>query len=95
MENDAQKLAATPGAHIQMTYFEALVQAQMEEMDRDERVVLIGEELSVHGGAELIERFGKNRIWNTPISEGSFTGLGIGAAINGLRPIVDLSVSSF
>ncbi|RWQ12142.1 MAG: alpha-ketoacid dehydrogenase subunit beta, partial [Mesorhizobium sp.] len=34
MENDAQKLAATPGAHIEMTYFEALVQAQMEEMDR-------------------------------------------------------------
>ncbi|TIX14124.1 MAG: alpha-ketoacid dehydrogenase subunit beta [Mesorhizobium sp.] len=95
MENDAQKLAATPGAHIQMTYFEALVQAQMEEMDRDERVVLIGEDTSIYGGAKFIERFGKNRIWNTPISEGSFTGLGIGAAINGLRPIVDLSVSSF
>lgn len=95
METDAQKLAATPSAHIQMTYFEALVQAQMEEMDRDERVVLIGEELSVHGCAKLIERFGKNRIWNTPISEGSFTGLGIGAAINGLRPIVDLSGASF
>ncbi|MER9121370.1 alpha-ketoacid dehydrogenase subunit beta [Mesorhizobium sp. M0954] len=95
MEIDAQKLDAMPGTHMKMTYFDALVQAQMEEMDRDERVVLMGEELSVHGGAKLIERFGKNRIWSMPISEGSFTGLGIGAAMNGLRPIVDLSGASF
>lgn len=92
---DAQKLAATPSSHVQMTYLEALVQAQMEEMDRDERVVLMGEDISVHGGAKLVERFGNNRIWNMPISEGSFTGLGIGASINGLRPIVDLSGASF
>ncbi|MDX8540696.1 alpha-ketoacid dehydrogenase subunit beta [Mesorhizobium abyssinicae] len=95
METDAQKFPATLGTHTQTTYFEALMQAQMEEMDRDERVVIVGEELSVHGCAKLIERFGKRRIWNTPISEGSFTGLGIGAAINGLRPIVDLSCASF
>ncbi|MGX5804410.1 alpha-ketoacid dehydrogenase subunit beta [Bradyrhizobium sp. Arg314] len=95
MQTRAQKLAVTPGTHIQMTYLEALMQAQMEEMERDDRVVLIGEDISVHGGAKLIERFGKNRVWNTPISEGSFTGLGIGAAINGLRPIVDLAGASF
>ncbi|RWI99633.1 alpha-ketoacid dehydrogenase subunit beta [Mesorhizobium sp.] len=95
METVAHKLAPTPGAHIQMTYLEALVQAHIEEMDRDERVVLMGEDISIYGGAKLIERFGKNRIWNTPISEGGFTGLAVGAAINGLRPIVDLSTASF
>ncbi|TIN74609.1 pyruvate dehydrogenase complex E1 component subunit beta [Mesorhizobium sp.] len=94
MQTQAQKIAAAPGT-IQMTYLEALVQAQMEEMDRDERVVLMREDISIYGGGRLIERFGKNRIWNMPISEGSFTGLGIGAAINGLRPIVDLAGASF
>ncbi|MFD1984328.1 alpha-ketoacid dehydrogenase subunit beta [Mesorhizobium newzealandense] len=94
MQTDTQKLAATPGTHVPMTYLEALVQAQIEEMDRDERIVIMGEDNAAHGGAKLIERFGKNRIWNMPISEGSFTGLGIGAAINGLRPIVDLAAAS-
>ncbi|MDX8502606.1 pyruvate dehydrogenase complex E1 component subunit beta [Mesorhizobium sp. VK4C] len=95
MQMDAGKPAASSGSQIQMTYLEAIVQAQIEEMDRDERVILLGEDTSVHGCQRLIERFDKNRIWNTPISEGSFTGLGIGAAINGLRPIVDLSGASF
>ncbi|MER9390421.1 pyruvate dehydrogenase complex E1 component subunit beta [Mesorhizobium sp. M0435] len=95
MQSTAQKFVAAPGTHIEMTYLEALVQAQIEEMDRDERVVLMGEDISIYGGGKLIERFGKNRVWNTPISEGGFTGLAIGAAINGLRPIVDLSVASF
>ncbi|OBP77888.1 alpha-ketoacid dehydrogenase subunit beta [Mesorhizobium loti] len=95
MQNTAQKFVAAPGTRIEMTYLEALVQAQIEEMDRDERVVLMGEDISIYGGGKLIERFGKNRVWNTPISEGGFTGLAIGAAINGLRPIVDLSVASF
>ncbi|RWM43632.1 MAG: alpha-ketoacid dehydrogenase subunit beta [Mesorhizobium sp.] len=95
MRTDAQKLAPTPGPHIQMTYLDALMQAQMEEMDRDDRVVLMGQDIAVYGGTKLIERFGRNRIWDMPISEGSFTGLGIGAAINGLRPIVDLEFASF
>lgn len=95
MQTGAEKIAETSNPHIEMSYFEAIVQAQIEEMDRDERVVLMGEDISVHGGGSLIERFGKNRIWNMPISEGSFAGLGIGAAINGLRPIVDLSGASF
>ncbi|RWQ46180.1 pyruvate dehydrogenase complex E1 component subunit beta [Mesorhizobium sp.] len=93
MQIDAQKPAGAPGT--QMTYLEALVQAQLEEMDRDERVVLLGEDVPIYGGQRLIERFGRNRVWNMPISEGSFTGVGIGAAINGLRPIVDLAVASF
>lgn len=95
MQTDAQKPAVTPGAHIQMTYLDALIQAQSEEMARDERVILMGEDVAVYGGGKLIEQFGTSRIWNTPISEGSFTGMGIGAAINGLRPIVDLTMASF
>ncbi|TIW75614.1 MAG: alpha-ketoacid dehydrogenase subunit beta [Mesorhizobium sp.] len=95
MEIDAQKLAATPGTHIQMTYFDALIEAESEEMTRDERVVLMGEDVELYGGTALIEHFGRNRIWTLPISEGSFTGMGIGAAINGLRPIVDLRIASF
>ncbi|MDX8529267.1 pyruvate dehydrogenase complex E1 component subunit beta [Mesorhizobium sp. MSK_1335] len=78
-----------------MTYLEAIVQAQVEEMDRDERVVLLGEDVSIYGGGRLLQRFGNNRVWNVPISEGGFTGLAIGAAISGLRPIVDLSTASF
>ncbi|UQR61440.1 alpha-ketoacid dehydrogenase subunit beta [Bradyrhizobium sp. C-145] len=94
MQTDAQKFAAPRRAYVHMTYLEAIMQAQMEEMERDERVILMGEDISVYGGHKLVERFG-NRIWNTPISEGSFTGVGIGAAINGLRPIVNLTFASF
>ncbi|KAA3447950.1 alpha-ketoacid dehydrogenase subunit beta [Mesorhizobium sp. SARCC-RB16n] len=95
MHTDAQKHAAPHGTDIQMTYVEAIVQAQIEEMDRDERVILMGEDVSIYGRGKLFERFGKRRVWNMPISEGGFTGLAIGAAISGLRPIVDLSTASF
>jgi len=78
-----------------MTYLDAIVEAQMEEMERDPRVVMLGEDVAIYGSGDLIERFGVNRIWNTPISEGGFSGVAIGAAIGGLRPIVDLSIASF
>ena len=78
-----------------ITYMEAVVQAQIEEMQRDERVVLLGEEIAVYGCGEIERTFDNNRVRNTPISEGSFTGMGIGAAMTGLRPIVDLTISSF
>lgn len=81
--------------HTRMSYMEALVQAQIEELDRDDRVIVMGEDISIYGGGKLIERFGAERIWSMPISEGSFAGVGIGAAITGLRPIVDISISSF
>jgi len=80
---------------LEMTYLDALVQGQIEEMERDERVIMMGEDIAVYGGGKLTERFARNRIWSMPISETSFTGMGIGAAINGLRPIVDLSIASF
>jgi pyruvate/2-oxoglutarate/acetoin dehydrogenase E1 component len=82
-------------AQVQMTYLDALVQAQIEELERDERVIVMGEDIAVYGGGKLVQRFDSSRIWSMPISETSFTGAGIGAAISGLRPIVDLSIASF
>lgn len=81
--------------HIQMTYLEAIVQAQLEELERDERVILMGEDIAIYGGEKIMGRFDSSRIWSMPISETSFTGVGIGAAITGLRPIVDLTIASF
>jgi pyruvate/2-oxoglutarate/acetoin dehydrogenase E1 component len=81
--------------HVRMSYLDAIVQAQTEEMERDERVIMMGEDIAVYGSGGLVERFGSNRIWSMPISEMSFTGVGIGAAITGLRPIIDLNIASF
>jgi acetoin:2,6-dichlorophenolindophenol oxidoreductase subunit beta len=81
--------------HVQMSYLEAVVQAQIEEMERDERVIMMGEDIAVYGGGKVVERFDSNRIWSMPISENSFCGVGIGAAITGLRPIVDVNIASF
>lgn len=81
--------------HAQMSYLEAIVQAQIEELERDDRVIMMGEDLSVYGDGKVVARFDSRRIWSTPISETSFTGAAVGAAITGLRPIVALSIASF
>jgi len=78
-----------------MSYLDAIVRAQIEEMERDQSVIMMGEDIAIYGSGDLIQRFGSSRIWATPISEASFTGVGIGAAIAGLRPIVDLNIASF
>lgn len=92
---------------VQMTYIGAIGAAQREALTADERVVVIGEdvEANVYGttGAsrqraeegDFVQMFGRNRVRNTPISEEVITGAAIGAAMTGLRPIVDLSYSSF
>jgi pyruvate dehydrogenase E1 component beta subunit len=82
-------------AQIEMNYLEAVFEAQIEEMERDERVILLAEDVAVYGGGKLVERFDHSRIWSAPLSEASFTGVGIGAAITGLRPIVDVGCGSF
>jgi pyruvate/2-oxoglutarate/acetoin dehydrogenase E1 component len=79
----------------ELTYLNAIVEAQREEMLRDERVVLIGEDIAVYGGRALFDSFDERRLRNVPISENSFSGMGIGAALTGLRPIVDLTIASF
>jgi len=78
-----------------MSYLDAVVQAQIEEMERDERVIMMSEDIAIYGSGDLTERFGPKRIWPMPISEPGFAGLGIGAAVGGLRPIVDFGIASF
>jgi len=81
-------------------YREALNQALREELTRDERVMLMGEDIGVFGGAfkvtdGLLEEFGEKRIRDTPISENTIVGLGVGAAMTGLRPVVELMTINF
>jgi len=84
----------------QMRYREALNAALREELRRDERVVLIGEDIGVFGGAfkvtaGLLEEFGERRVRDTPISENTIVGVGVGAAMTGLRPVVELMTINF
>lgn len=82
--------------HTRISYMDAIVSAQIEEMHRDERVILMGEDLVVYGDGGVLEAFGQQgRVINTPISENSFTGMAVGAAMTGLRPVVALSIASF
>jgi pyruvate/2-oxoglutarate/acetoin dehydrogenase E1 component len=83
-----------------MTYREALNLALREEMKRDERVFVIGEEVGLYEGAYkvtqgLLKEFGPRRIVDTPIAESGFTGVGIGAAMAGLRPVVEMMTFNF
>jgi acetoin:2,6-dichlorophenolindophenol oxidoreductase subunit beta len=82
-------------ARQRVSYLDAIVQAQLEEMQRDARVILIGEDLAIYGDGALGRTFGPDRVWNTPISENSFAGMAIGAAMTGLRPIVAFNIASF
>ena len=83
-----------------ITYREALNQALAEELERDPNVVLMGEEVGQFHGAYkisegLLDRFGPKRVVDTPISEAGFVGLGVGAAMMGLRPVIELMFWSF
>ena len=83
-----------------ITYREALNQALREEMSRDDRVFLMGEEVGVYNGAYkvskgLLEEFGENRVVDCPIAELGFSGVGVGAAMAGLRPIIEFMTWNF
>lgn len=83
-----------------ITYAQALNQALREELRADPRVFLMGEDIGLHGGifrvtAGLFGEFGAHRIRDTPISESGFVGLGIGAAMAGMRPVVELLFMDF
>lgn len=83
-----------------MSVREAIHSAIDEEMSRDERVFLMGEEVGEYGGAYkiskgLFEKYGKDRIIDTPISEIGFTGIGVGAANYGLRPVMEFMTFNF
>src|SRR3954453_10210594 len=82
------------------TYREALRAGMAEEMERDEAVVLLGEDIGLYGGTHLItdgllDRFGPKRVIDTPIAEGGFTGAAIGMAMGGLKPIVEMMTWNF
>ncbi len=79
---------------------EAIRAAMVEEMDRDENIFLMGEEVAEYNGAYKVsegmrDRYGDQRVIDTPISEGGFAGLGLGAAMNGLRPIIEFMTWNF
>jgi pyruvate dehydrogenase E1 component beta subunit len=84
----------------EMSFTAALRQALREEMQRDERVCLIGEDIGRYGGAfgvtaGLLDEFGPKRVIECPISENSFVGVAVGAAMTGLRPIVEIMFMDF
>ena len=81
-----------------ISYLQAIRDAQLEEMRRDERVFIMGEDVAwkMLGSTEgFVEEFGAERVRNTPITEAAFTGAAAGAAMVGMRPIVDLMLTSF
>ncbi|MGW3938784.1 alpha-ketoacid dehydrogenase subunit beta [Streptomyces phaeochromogenes] len=94
MDNDGQPVAA------KTTYREAMREALWEALSADDRVFLMGEDVGRYGGCfgvslGLLEEFGPERIRDTPLSESAFVGAGIGAALAGLRPIVEIMTVNF
>jgi len=84
----------------EMTMAAAIREAMQQEMERDPSVILLGEDVGLHGGAfhlshGFVEKFGSERVIDTPISEAGCTGVGIGAALTGLRPIVEFQYMDF
>ena len=81
-----------------LTYLQAIGAAQREAMTEDDRVILMGEDIrtNMYGtAADFVQLFGAHRVINTPISEAGFAGMGVGAAMTGLRPIVDMAYATF
>jgi acetoin:2,6-dichlorophenolindophenol oxidoreductase subunit beta len=92
---------STPEARTrELTFAQAIREALAEEMRRDSRVCIFGEDVAEAGTpfkvlSGLVEEFGTERVLDTPISEAGFTGIGVGAAMTGLRPIVDIMFGDF
>jgi len=82
------------------TYLIAIAEALWEEMERDERVFLLGEDIGIYGGAfkvteGFIDRFGPQRVWDTPIMEETIVGMSVGAAMEGFRPVAEFQYADF
>jgi len=89
-----------PPARIRQSYRDALREAHRDALRRDERVFLMGEDVGRYGGCfavsrGLLDEFGPERIRDTPLSESAFVGAGIGAALGGMRPIVEIMTVNF
>lgn len=83
-----------------LSFSEAIREAMIQEMERDSSVILMGEDVGRFNGAfnishGMLEQFGPERVWDTPISEAGFTGIGIGAALTGMRPIIEFQYADF
>ena len=83
-----------------LTVLEAVREAMREEMARDERVFVMGEDVGVRGGVFLatdgfVDEFGEERVIDTPLAESSIAGIGVGAAVNGMRPIAEIEFADF
>jgi pyruvate dehydrogenase E1 component beta subunit len=84
----------------ELTFAQAVKEALAEEMRRDPRVCIMGEDVAEAGTpfkvlSGLVEEFGKDRVMDTPISEAGFTGIGVGAAMTGMRPVIDIMFGDF
>ena len=87
-------------AQRELTFAQAVREALAEEMRRDSRVCILGEDVAEAGTpfkvlSGLVEEFGTSRVIDTPISEAGFTGLGVGAAMTGVRPVIDIMFGDF
>lgn len=84
----------------EITYAQAICEALDEEMERDDNIVMLGEDIGFIGGnfktsVGLLEKYGDMRVKDTPISEAGFVGMGVGMALTGLRPVIELMFSDF
>ena len=96
----ARTFTSSPIANEKMSVRESINSAMSDEIERDPTVFLIGEEVAQYNGAYKVskgmwDRYGSKRIWDTPITEAGFTGLAVGAGLNGLRPVVEFMTFNF
>jgi pyruvate dehydrogenase E1 component beta subunit len=98
-QTETQQLE-TPAGSVELTYRQAIIAALGDELERDPAVLVMGEDVATAGGVfkttqGLPERFGSERIRNTPICENGFMGVALGMAVTGLRPVVEIMFSDF
>ena len=96
----ARTFTTTPIANEKMSVRESINSAMSDEIERDPSVFLIGEEVAQYNGAYKVskgmwDRYGSDRIWDTPITEAGFTGIAVGAGLKGLRPVVEFMTFNF
>src|SRR5919109_1493571 len=100
MKAPTQKIPSAQAGTREITFAQAIKEALAEEMRRDSNVFILGEDVAEAGTpfkvlSGLVAEFGRERVIDTPISEAGFTGLGVGAAMTGLRPVVDIMFGDF
>ena len=91
---------SAPGRGGETTYLEAIRQGLWEEMQADESVFMLGEDIGAYGGAfkvtdGFLDRFGEQRVIDTPFSEGAIIGAAVGAALMGMRPVAEMQFVDF